>query len=137
MVVYGYADSTAQAYAEQFGYAFCPLDCFTDVNPSAYYAVPVAWAYENGITAGTDATHFSPNKTCNRAEILTFLYAAMKKPKVSVTSPYKDVKGKWYEKAALWAYAKGIERGANGKFNASVPCTRAAIVTYLYRALAN
>ena len=108
---------------------------FKDVKKSDWFCKAVLWAVENKITVGTDATHFSPGKTCNRAEILTFLYAAMKKPKVSITSPYKDVKGKWYEKAALWAYAKGIERGANGRFNGGTPCTRAAIVTYLYRAL--
>ena len=108
---------------------------FADVRKTDWYYKAVLWAVENKITVGTDAAHFSPNKTCNRAEIITFLYAAMKKPKVSIADPYKDVKGKWYEKAALWAWAKGIERGANKKFSGGTPCTRGAIVTYLYRAL--
>ena len=108
---------------------------FVDVKKSDWYYKAVMWAVEKGITAGTDATHFSPNKTCNRGEILTFLYAAMNKPKVKIKNPYKDVTNQWYKKAALWAYQNGIEKGEKGKFNASTPCTRASTVTYLYRFL--
>jgi hypothetical protein len=103
------------------------------VKKSGWFYKPVLWAVENKITAGTDATHFSPNKTCNRGEILTFLYAAMGKPKVKIQNPYSDVTNQWYKKAALWAYANGIEKGDYGKFSASTPCTRASVVTYLYR----
>ena len=106
---------------------------FVDVKKTDWFYKPVMWAVEQGVTAGTDATHFSPNKTCNRGEILTFLYASLKKPKVSIKNPYKDVGSQWYKKAALWAWANGIERGENGTFNASTPCTRASTVTYLYR----
>ena len=106
---------------------------FVDVKKTDWYYKAVMWAVENGITAGTDATHFSPNKICNRGEILGFLYAAMKKPKVKIANPYKDVTNQWYRKAALWAYANGIEKGENGKFNASTPCTRTSTATYLYR----
>ena len=108
---------------------------FLDVKKKDWYYKPVLWAVENGITAGTDATHFSPNKTCNRGEILTFLYAAVGKPKVKIKNPYQDVTNQWYKKAALWAWVNRIERGENGKFNASTPCTRASTVTYLYRFL--
>ena len=108
---------------------------FVDVKKTDWYYKSVMWAVENGITAGTDATHFSPNKTCNRGEILAFLYAAMKKPKVKIKNPYKDVTNQWYKKAALWAYEQKIEKGEKGKFNASTPCTRASTVTYLYRFL--
>ena len=108
---------------------------FVDVKKTDWYYKAVMWAVEKGITAGTDATHFSPNKTCNRGEILTFLYAAMNKPKVKISNPYKDVTNQWYKKAALWAYENGIERGENGKFNAATACTRASTVTYLYRFL--
>ena len=108
---------------------------FVDVKKSDWFYKSVMWAVENGITAGTDATHFSPNKTCNRGEILVFLYAAMKKPKVKISNPYKDVTNQWYKKAALWAYEYRIEKGEKGKFNASTPCTRGAVVTYLYRFL--
>ena len=106
---------------------------FVDVKKTDWFYKSVMWAVENGVTAGTDAMHFSPNKTCNRGEILAFLYAALKKPKVSIKNPYKDVSNQWYKKAALWAYANGIEKGKSGKFNASTPCTRASTVTYLYR----
>jgi hypothetical protein len=108
---------------------------FVDVKKTDWFYKSVMWAVENGVTAGTDATHFSPNKTCNRGEILAFLYASLKKPKVSVKNPYKDVGSQWYRKAALWAWANGIEKGENGKFNASTPCTRGSVVTYLYRFL--
>ncbi len=106
---------------------------FVDVKKTDWFYKSVMWAVENGVTAGTDATHFSPNKTCNRGEILAFLYAALKKPKVSIKNPYKDVSNQWYKKAALWAWANGIEKGESGKFNASTPCTRGSVVTYLYR----
>ena len=106
---------------------------FVDVKKTDWYFKSVMWAVENGVTAGTDATHFSPNKTCNRGEILAFLYASLNKPKVKIKNPYKDVSNQWYKKAALWAYANGIEKGEKGKFNASTPCTRASTVTYLYR----
>ena len=106
---------------------------FVDVKKTDWFYKAVMWAVDNNITSGTDSTHFSPNKTCNRSEILGFLYAAMGKPKVSIANPYSDVSSQWYKKAALWAYSKGIEKGENGKFNASTPCTRAAVVLYLYR----
>jgi hypothetical protein len=106
---------------------------FVDVKKTDWFYKAVMWAVENKITSGTDSTHFSPNKTCNRSEILAFLYAAMGKPKVSITNPYSDVSSQWYKKAALWAYSKGIEKGEKGKFNASTPCTRTAVVLYLYR----
>ena len=106
---------------------------FVDVKKTDWFYKSVMWAVEQGVTAGTDATHFSPNKTCNRGEILAFLYASLKKPKVSIKNPYSDVGSQWYKKAALWAWANGIEKGENGTFNASTPCTRASTVTYLYR----
>ncbi len=106
---------------------------FADVKKSDWFYKPVTWAVENGVTAGTDAMHFSPDRTCNRGEILTFLYASLKKPEVRIGNPYEDVTNQWYGKAALWAYANGIEKGENGRFNASTPCTRASVVTYLYR----
>ena len=108
---------------------------FADVKKGDWYYKAVLWAVENRITAGTDASHFSPGKTCSRAEILTFLYAAMGKPRVQLSSPYRDVGSQWYQKAALWAYAKRIEKGEQGRFHPATPCTRAAIVSYLYRTL--
>ncbi len=109
---------------------------FKDVKKKHWFYDAVLWAVENHITAGTDATHFSPNNTCSRSEILQFLYAAMNRPKYHISNPYSDVKPKhWYYDGAIWAYEKGLEHGENGKFNAKTPCTRGYVVTYLYRYL--
>lgn len=107
---------------------------FQDVKKKHWYYAAVMWAVENGITGGTDPTHFSPKRTCSRSEILQFLYAAMGKPGYTISNPYTDVKTKyWYYDGAIWAYENGMERGEDGKFNAKTPCTRASVVTYLYR----
>ncbi len=109
---------------------------FKDVKKSHWAFKAVMWAVENGITGGTDAEgkYFSPARTCTRSEILQFLYAAMGKPEYHIANPYSDVKNKhWYKDGAIWAYEYGLERGENGKFNATTPCTRASVVTYLYR----
>ncbi len=107
---------------------------FKDVKKKDWYYNAVLWAVENKITGGTDATHFSPKQTCSRCEILQFLYAAMEKPEYHISNPYSDVKNKhWYKDGAIWAYENGLEKGENGKFNATTPCTRGYVVTYLYR----
>ena len=109
---------------------------FKDVKKKHWYYDAVMWAVENSITAGTDATHFSPKNTCSRSEILQFLYAAEGKPAYTIANPYSDVKNKhWYKDGAIWAYENGLEKGENGKFNAKTPCTRGYVVTYLYRYL--
>ena len=107
---------------------------FKDVKAKHWYYNAVMWAVENGITGGTDETHFSPKQTCTRSEILQFLYAAMGKPEYHIENPYSDVKAKsWYSDGAIWAYEAGLERGEDGKFQAKTPCTRGYVVTYLYR----
>lgn len=107
---------------------------FVDVKKKDWYYNAVMWAVENKIVGGTDPNHFSPSQTCSRSEILQFLYAAKGKPAHHIENPYSDVKtSKWYYDSAIWAYENGLERGENGKFNASTPCTRAYVVTYLYR----
>lgn len=109
---------------------------FTDVKINKWYAKPILWAVENGITVGTGDNKFSPNKTCNRAEMLTFLYAMLGKPGYTIENPYSDVNNsKWFKDTAIWAYENGIELGENGKFHYKTPCTRASTVLYLYRAL--
>ena len=111
---------------------------FKDVRKSHWAFKAVMWAVKNGITGGTDpeGKYFSPARTCTRSEIIQFLYAAMGKPEYHIANPYSDVKNKhWYKDGAIWAYEMGIERGENGKFNATTPCTRAYVVTYLYRYL--
>ena len=109
---------------------------FVDVKPKRWYYDAVMWAVERRVCGGTDRTHFSPQQTCSRSEILQFLYAAMNKPAYTIENPYSDVKnGQWYKDGAIWAYEKGLEKGENGKFNAKTPCTRGYVVTYLYRFL--
>ena len=106
---------------------------FTDVAADAYYAGPVAWAVEKGITSGTTATTFSPGTTCTTAQILTFLWRAKGSPEpAGKASPFSDIKeSDYYYKAALWAKENGLVSGT--AFNGSAPCTRAATVTYLWK----
>ena len=106
---------------------------FTDVKPSAYYAAPVAWAVEQEITSGTGNNQFSPGRTCNVSEILTFLWRAAGKPEPTVENPFTDVKeSNFYYKPALWAYEKGMVTGST--FNPSAVCTRAMAVTFIWQA---
>ena len=111
----------------------CP---FVDVELDSYYYKVVLWAVENGITAGTSTTTFSPNQTCNRSEILTFIWRALGSPTSNHGNPFSDVKdGKWYAQTAAWAYDNRIEVGIQGAFNPKTPCTRASTILYIYRAL--
>ena len=114
------------------------LPVFEDVPADAWYADAVAWAVENGVTAGMDETHFSPTGTCTRAQVVTFLWAANGKPEPNIqTTPFRDVRnsGAWYYKAVLWAYEKGITNGVSAtSFGLNKTCTRAQVVTFLWRA---
>ncbi len=107
---------------------------FTDVKSGSYYEKAVQWAVENNITGGTDSTHFSPDSTCTRAQIVTFLYHAASSPAVSGSGSFNDVKsGSYYENAVKWAVENGITSGTgNGKFSPYDNCVRAQIVTFLY-----
>ena len=98
------------------------------------------WAVGNGVTTGTDATHFEPNGTCTRAQAVTFLWRAAGQPEPKTTArPFNDVSpGMYYEKAVLWAVEEGITNGTSTTtFSPDDNCTRAQIVTFLYRAAAN
>ncbi len=107
---------------------------FTDVADDAWYTKAVLWAVEKGITSGTGNNMFSPDRECSRSEILTFLWAAQNKPESTIDNPYSDVADDaWYKTPALWAYEKGMEKGEDGMFNATVACNRQTIVLYLYR----
>ena len=111
---------------------------FVDVKPDAYYAEPVAWAVEKGITTGTSETTFSPNDPCTRAQVVTFLWRAMGSPEVMYgTDLFTDVKpDAYYFKAVQWALSEGITSGTgDGKFSPNAPCTRAQVATFLWRAL--
>ena len=112
---------------------------FTDVKESDFYYKAVLWAVEKGITTGTSATTFDPGALCNRATVVTFLYRAMGSPAVESTgNPFSDVKvSSWYGPAVLWAVEKGITNGmGGGLFGVGATCTRAQVVTFLYRTLA-
>ena len=111
---------------------------FVDVPTDAYYYKAVLWAVENGITNGTDPTHFSPDATCTRAHIVTFLFRA-EKGTAGTANPFVDVPaGQWYTDAVLWANAKGITNGTDPThFSPMNDCTRAQIVTFLWRDVTN
>ena len=108
---------------------------FTDVPETAYYRDAVLWAVENGVTAGTDATHFSPDAVCTRAQTVTFLWRAAGCPKAAGTATFTDVPGTaYYHDAVLWAAETGITRGTGGgRFSPEARCTRGQIVTFLYQ----
>lgn len=113
-----------------------PTNPFVDVAEGTYYYDPVLWAVANGITSGVNATHFEPEGTCTRAHAVTFLWRAAGQPEPKTTQmPFKDVKaGSYYEKAVLWAVENKITNGTSTTtFSPDENCTRAQIVTFLWR----
>ena len=111
---------------------------FVDVKTSDYFYDSVKWAVNNNITKGTSATTFSPNNTCTRAEIVTFLWRAAGSPTPTITrNPFTDVKypvGSDFYNAILWARQNGIAAGTSTTtFAPNDNCTRAEIVTFLWR----
>ena len=108
---------------------------FTDVPANAYYAKAVAWAVENGITNGMTETTFAPNATCTRGQSVTFLHRALKGT-ASGSTNFTDVKSDaFYADAINWAVANNVTNGtSNTTFSPNADCTRAEIVTFLYRA---
>ena len=110
---------------------------FTDVPSGSYYYDAVLWAMEQGITKGTSDTAFSPNASCTRAQIVTFLWRANGSPAVSGNSAFTDVASDAYYAAAVtWAEKNNITGGiGGGLFGSNNNCTRAQIVTFLYRAM--
>ena len=110
---------------------------FADVKAGSYYYDAVLWAMEQGITKGTSDTAFSPNASCTRAQIVTFLWRANGSPVVSGNSAFTDVAADAYYAAAVtWAEKNGVTGGiGNGLFGSGNNCTRAQIVTFLYRAM--
>ena len=108
---------------------------FTDVPVGSYYYDAVLWAVENGITKGTSDTTFSPNATCSRAQIVTFLWRSQKPPAAGSRNPFADVKSTaYYADAVLWAVREDITKGTTSTtFSPDADCTRAQIVTFLWR----
>ncbi|MBE6910021.1 MAG: S-layer homology domain-containing protein [Ruminococcaceae bacterium] len=98
---------------------------FSDINPSDYYYKAILWAVENGITNGTDATHFSPGQICSTAHIITFLYRTM-----------GAGENGWYEIAEAWAEESGLLDGLNITVSPFTDCPRRDVVLFLYRQLA-
>ena len=113
------------------------MSSFSDVPAEAFYAKAVAWAVEKGITSGTGDGKFSPDATCTRAQAVTFLYRANGSPAVSGNSAFTDVAADAYYAAAVkWAEKNGITGGiGGGLFGSDNNCTRAQIVTFLYRSV--
>ena len=132
-------NGTANYYSEiLFRFPNALTNPFVDVQEGKYYYEPVLWAFYHNpqVTNGTDATHFSPDKTCTRGQVVTFLWRANGCPEPTITShPFKDVKnGAYYYKAMLWAVENDITAGTSATaFSPDKDCTRAQVVTFLWR----
>ena len=113
-----------------------PETDFVDVPANAYYADAVKWAVEKGITSGTSATTFSPDMSCTRAQMVTFLWRAAGSPKAAGSNPFTDVSSSaYYYDAVLWAAEQGITSGTSATtFAPDATVTRGQTVTFLYRA---
>ena len=101
-----------------------PASPFEDVTENKYFYKPVLWAMSNGITRGTDTTHFSPEQTCSSAHIITFLFRSL-----------GIGRDGWYEEAAAWAEKEGLLRGAGLEVDPRTECPRGAVVLALYNAI--
>ena len=110
---------------------------FTDVPAGSYYYDAVLWAIENDVTKGTSDTAFSPNANCSRGQIVTFLWRSQKSPDAAAANPFTDVAADaYYTSAVLWAVEKSITGGTSAAtFSPSANCTRAQIVTFIYRCM--
>ena len=105
---------------------------FADVVAGSYYSNPVKWAVEKGITTGTTATTFSPNNTCTRAQIITFLWRAAGSPEPKNTASFTDVAADtYYAKACAWAAENGMTSGKT--FAPNDPCTREMAVEFMWK----
>ena len=112
---------------------------FVDVFEADYYYDPVLWAVNEGITNGMGDGTFSPDATCTRGQIVTFLWRAAGSPKASAANPFTDVPaGQWYTDAVLWAVENGITTGTSATtFAPEKTITRSQAVTFLWRANAS
>lgn len=109
---------------------------FTDVPDGEFYSDSVAWAVKNDITQGTSATTFSPDATCTRGQVVTFLWRAFGKPVASGENKFTDVvSSDYYYNAVLWAVENEVTNGTSATtFSPDAPCTRGQVVTFLWRA---
>jgi len=113
---------------------------FKDVSKDAFYYNSVLWAVKNQITLGTSENTFSPDASCTRAQVVTFLWRASGEPTPAASSNFTDISaGQWYSSAVYWAAQTGITQGTNKDgtlFSPNATCTRAEIVTFLHRWIA-
>ena len=111
------------------------LNFFVDVPAGAYYYDAVLWAAEGGIVTGTDAVHFSPDASCTRAQLVTFLWRAAGSPAVNYAMNFTDVdSGAYYAEAVRWAASEKVVEGTTAEtFAPDAAVTRAQVVTMLYR----
>ena len=159
--IYGAPESQAERYALENELQFVPTG-FGDVPENAFYTTAVNWALENGVTNGTDPTHFSPNVTCTRGQVVTFLWRAKGSPEPQAIIdegriatpvcaparndntpgvphgtgvPFVDIsESAFYYKAVLWAVENEITAGMDAThFGPGEPCTRGQVVTFLWR----
>ena len=122
--------------AHTIAVSFATIKIFVDVPAGSYYEDAVDWAVENGITQGTDDTHFSPDGICTRAQAVTFLWRAAGSPEPETRAmPFADVPvGSYYYDAVLWAVENGITKGTSDTtFSPNMTCSRAQIVAFLWR----
>ncbi|MBQ7460143.1 MAG: S-layer homology domain-containing protein, partial [Oscillospiraceae bacterium] len=108
---------------------------FKDVKSGDYYFEPVLWAFENGMISVSGDAKFKPDDTVSRAQLMTFLYRAENGDADGLDNPFSNVKSSdWYYEPAVWAYSRGIiSLDSGGKFSASSSCTRAQVMTFLWR----
>lgn len=132
----------AEAVTLIWASAGCPVVNYAmtmeDVEPDAYYTEAVRWALAEGITTGTGATTFSPDRVCTRAEIVTLLWRAAESPFADCSMRMDDVPADaYYTEAACWALAEEISTGTGAAmFSPDRDCTRAEVLTFLHRAAA-
>ena len=111
---------------------------FTDIKVGDYYYDAVLWAVENGITDGTSDTKFSPDDTCTRGQVVTFLWRFQDQPQMTGTEcKFTDISAAdYYYQPVLWAVKNGITDGTSETtFSPKVNCTRGQVVTFLYRGI--
>ncbi|MCI8331255.1 MAG: hypothetical protein HFE78_00285 [Clostridiales bacterium] len=109
---------------------------FVDISTDDYYYSAVLWAVENGITYGTSNTVFSPDETCTRGQIVSFLYRRAGRPAVTVNNNFADARTGYYKEAVQWAVNNDITYGTSSTaFGPDETCTRGQIVTFLYRSM--
>ena len=112
------------------------MNPFADVNRSAFYYDAVLWAAKNGITNGVDASHFCPEMTCTRAQVVTFLWRALGGEEIGTSLRFLDVRADdYFYYPVCWALLNGVTKGTDlMTFSPHDPCTRGQVVTFLYRA---